>query len=379
MARIPTRLTDASADFVELFFDLVFVFAITQVTHMTAHHLDIGGVLRSLLVFWMIWWAWTMINFSLNIADTRRAEVRVGTLMMTGVAFVMAVSTAGAFGDGAMMFALSYNAVRVLGLGLYLRLAWQDKEQRNATLAGTAVTLVSLALVVAGAYADETARAWWWLGAIAIDLLASVVSTRAGSFRIFPAHLSERHGLIVIIALGESLIVAGAAVAGDELTTALLLAGGLAVVVTCLLWWSYFGWVREFLEEHLTKLQSHRRVVVVRDGFAFGHYPLICGVISTAVGFENILSHPADPLSAKVAIALGLGVALFAGSTAGTVLRVTGVVLWPRLLVVAVICGALALVVGQSPATGLGVVAVGLVLMVTVEHVRHRQLQSRAA
>jgi low temperature requirement protein LtrA len=195
-----------SADFVELFFDLVFVFAITQVTHLLAGHLDISTVLRSLMVFWMIWWAWTLIMWTLNNADTSRGDIRAATLLLTGVAFFMAVSTPEAFGDGVLLFAISYNVVRLLGNLLNLRVVWGSDAFRPALIFAL-TSLLGMTAVTIGALVPESARVWWWVGGIGADMLASYLGAQKG-LRVDAARVSERHGLIVIIALGESLIVA---------------------------------------------------------------------------------------------------------------------------------------------------------------------------
>ena len=352
-----TAPKEQTADFVELFFDLVFVFAITRITHLTAHHLDLTTVLRSVLVFWMIWWGWTQMMWALNAANTERGEIRVATLVATAVAFAMAASTAQAFDKGVLLFAVSYNLVRVFGIGLYLRIVWADVKARKATLIYALTSLMAVTAVMVGAFALESARVWWWLIAIGLDMLAGYLSGRVPGLQLRAAHFSERHGLIVIIALGESLIVAGAAVADDERTASLMYAGAFAVVVTCLLWWTYFGWVRKYLEERLEKSEEHVRVIAGRDAFTFGHFPLVCGVVSLAVAFEGILSHPAEALGAEFAAALALGVVLFIETTAAAVWRVTGIVLWPRIGIVLGTGAALFFAVGHPPAIGLSIAA----------------------
>ena len=354
------------ADFVELFFDLVFVFAITQVTHLTAHHLDLTTVLRSVLVFWMIWWGWTMIMWALNAADTRRGDVRAGTLIVTAVAFVMAVSTPQAFDNGVLLFAVSYNLVRLLGMGFYLRVVW-TKDGFGPALIFALTSLLGVSAVLIGAISSESARVFWWLGSIAFDLLAGYLGAGRRGLQVQVGHFSERHGLIVIIALGESLIVAGAAVAGDERTAELMTTGGLAVVVTCLLWWTYFAWIREFMEEGLERLEEQQRVLAGRDAFSFGHFPLLCGIISLAVGFENVLSHPEDLLPVRVALALGLGIVLFVGTTVYAAWRITQVFLWGRVIIIICTGVAIRLAANQPPSLALLITAVGLVLIVIIE------------
>ena len=209
-----TSPEDQGATFVELFFDLVFVFAITQVTHYAAHHLDLPGILRTVAVFWLIWWGWTQFTWTLNAANTDHHHVRVVTLVSTGVAFAMAFSVENAFAtsrEDAAWFSLSYVGVRLLGLSLYYRVARGSSDQRSAVRLFAGLSGMGLVAVVVGGLLDPGLRTWLWLAAIGLDLAAAgLVGDRRG-WGLHPSHFAERHGLIVIIALGESLIVAGSA------------------------------------------------------------------------------------------------------------------------------------------------------------------------
>jgi low temperature requirement protein LtrA len=360
------------ATFVELFFDLVFVFAVTQVTHYAAEHLDPDGILRSILVFWLVWWAWTQFTWALNAADTDHHQVRLGTLVSTGVAFVMAASVEQAFGSRgeALWFAIPYVSVRLLGLGLYYRVAGTP-EQRSAVLFFAFASLTGLAAVVAGALAPPPLRAWLWLGAIILDLGAAGLAGRRMGWNLHAEHFAERHGLIVIIALGESLIIAGAAVAADERTGGFVAVGATAVAATCLLWWTYYGWVKDALEERLVCAPEAVQVKMARDAYSLWHFPLVCGIIAYAVGVEGILAHPEEQVSSAVAIALGSGVLLFVLSTAGALWRAAGKLLVRRVLIVGVtVAGvlALALTANTYPVWLLAVVCAGLAVIVAIEH-----------
>ena len=334
---------DQGATFVELFFDLVFVFAITRVTHYAAHHMDAHGLVRSLIIFWLIWWGWTQFTWALNAADTDHHHVRLGTLIATGIAFVMAASVGYAFelpADGAIWFASSYVAVRVLGLSLYYGVL-SDEDQRASVLSFSCVSLAGLVAVVAGSLFDPSLRDWIWFGAIVLDLGAAWIVGNSRTWGLHAGHFAERHGLIIIIALGESLIVAGSALTSD-ISLPTMAVGALAVLMTCLLWWTYFGWVREVMEERLVDQAGRLRTRLGRDAYTFWHFPLVSGIIAMAVGFEAAL-HPDDYTLAQTSAAVGVGLTLFLTSTAGALHRAVGCVLLNRLVVLLLTLGGLAL------------------------------------
>jgi low temperature requirement protein LtrA len=354
--------------FVELFFDLVFVFAVTQLTALTAHDLTPGGILRSVLLGWLIWWAWTQFTWTLNPADTTHPWVRVTTLAATGVALVMASSVPRAFGEEALWFAIPYVVVRALGLGLQVRV---DLERGQALHAGiflwVTLSTIGLVLVLVGGAVDPSVRPWIWLLAIVADLVAAAIAGRRESWDLNPAHLSERHGLFVIIAIGESLIVAGSAVAGDERSWNLAVVAAASIVVACLLWWTYFGWLKDALEHLIADAAPSRLGPLARDGYSLAHFPLIGGIVGFAVAIEEIGAHPDEPASAAVIAALGVGVSLFVGCSALSLRVLGGPVLVARLLALAAMVVLLVVVAGWSPSWPLAVVAVALLAIVVFE------------
>jgi low temperature requirement protein LtrA len=370
---------DQGATFIELFFDLVFVFAVTQVTHYAAHHLDLQGLARSAVVFWLIWWGWTQFTWALNAANTDHHEVRVGTLVSTAVAFAMAASVEQAFspdGARALWFALSYIGVRALGLGLYMRVTWRNREQRSAVLFFAGLSLTGLVAVLLGALVDPSMRGWIWLAAVVFDLWAANVAGNRVGWNLHAGHFAERHGLIVIIALGESLIVAGSAVAGDA-NGSLLAVGGLAILVTCLLWWTYYGWIQGLLEERLVSADVSQQAPLARDAYSIAHFPLVCGIIALAVGFEAAF-HPDDYSVTSTAAAVGVGLSLFLASTAGALWRAERCILWNRLIVLALTAGVLVWNASTSPIRVLAIASAGLVVIVAIEQVTvRRQLEAR--
>ncbi len=358
-----------SVTFVELFFDLVFVFAVTQLTVLTAHDLTPDGILRSILLGWLIWWAWTQFTWTLNPADTTHSTVRIITLAATGVALVMAASVPRAFADDALWFAGPYVLVRLLGLGLQV---WVDRERvDDGSHAGVVrwagLSTIGLVLVLVGAVLDPTLRPWVWLLAIVADVVAAVIAGRNTVWDLNPAHLSERHGLFVIIAIGESLIVAGTAVANDERSFALASAAAAAIVVAALLWWTYFGWLKEALEDAYAAAPPERNGPLARDAFSLGHFPLVAGIVGFAVALEEIGLHPDEPAPAAVLASLGVGVALFVASSAVSLRVCGGPLLVRRLAILSVMLVGLIVVAPMAPVWPLTVVAVALLTIVLME------------
>jgi low temperature requirement protein LtrA len=357
-----------SVTFVELFFDLVFVFAVTQLTALTAHDLTPDGILRSILLGWLIWWAWTQFTWTLNPADTTHHLVRIVTLAATAVTLVMAASVSRAFGDEALWFAVPYVIVRALGLGLQVLV---ELERRDADHAGVirwaTFSVVGLVLVVIGAMVDPMVRPWIWLSAIVADVVAAIIAGRATTWDLDPAHLSERHGLFVIIAIGESLILAGTAVANEERSGALGAAAAAAILVASLLWWTYFGWLKEALEHAYAAAPPERKGPLARDAFSLAHFPLVGGIVGFAVALEEIGLHPEDPAPPAVLAALGVGVALFVASSALSLRLLAGPALVPRLAILAAMLVALVLVAPMAPVWPLSVVAVALLAIALAE------------
>ena len=356
------------ATFVELFFDLVFVFTLTEITSFTFHHLDGAGVVRAVLMFWLIWWAWTQWAWALNPADTEHDLVRLATLAATAIAFLMAVSVGEAFeSDGGLWFVLPYITIRVVGLAMYLRVASERDGHLDAVRAFAFLSTFGLAAALIGGIDDPEARVWWWSGAIVLDILAAGVAGRFESWHIHAEHFAERHALFVIIALGESLIVAAAAVAGAERTTELGVVAIGAVVVTCLLWWTYFGWLKDALEARLTELDGSRQSRFARDAYSLLHLPLIGGVVGVAVGFEAMLEHPQDALDHEVLIALGVGLGLFLGASVLAWARGRRQVLWVRLLVPVVLAAVFVPGADLAAVWILSIVAAALAAVIAAE------------
>lgn len=305
--------TAQGATFVELFFDLVFVFAVTQLTSLVLHDLTWSGVAEAALLFWLVWWAWTQFTWTLNLADTEHVWVRLPTLAATAIAFFLAQSVPDAFGDAGAWFAVSYVVVRLIGLGVQ---AWViGSDQMDSVVRWASLSFIGIGLVLIGGFVTPELRVWLWLGALMADLVSAVRAGR-GVWVLEASHFAERHGLIVIIALGESLIAAGVASSEVERGVMFAITTAGAVIVTCALWWTYFGNLHGRLEERLAMQGDTMRGGFARDVFSFWHAAVVAGVIGVAVAFEEAIAHPEDSLSIGAALALTIGAALFVGGLA---------------------------------------------------------------
>ena len=315
---------DQKVTFVELFFDLVFVYCVTQVASLIHGHFDLPTAGSALLVFWLVWWAWTQFTWALNAANTDHPRVQVITLLATAVAFLMGVGIPGAIGDAALWFAAPYITVRVVGLLLYYWVAWSDPAQRQAVRVFALLSVGGLVAVLAGAFAGGTLQYWFWGLAIVLDLVAAGIGGQREGWNLHPEHFVERHGLIVIIALGEALIVAAAGLADTAKTAAAITTAVLAVAVTCGLWWTYFRSVRTTFEHALASRAGHARSCMARDVFSFLHFPMLCGVIAMAAATEEALAHPDEALAVSGRVFLAAGAVLFVCGTAAAAWRATG-------------------------------------------------------
>ncbi len=250
---------DQKVTFVELFFDLVFVFAVTQVVGILHGGIDWTLVGQVILVFWLVWWAWTQFTWALNAADTTHPMVEIAILAATAVAFFMAVALPAAFHGGAFGFAVTYVLVRIIGLAIYAWVASVDPLQRAAVRTFGMVSIGGMVAVLVGGYLGGSLQYGFWGLAILLDVFAAAIGGRREGWNLHPDHFSERHGLFIIIALGETLIIAAGGVAGGSWTIPAIAAAVLAVAISCGLWWSYFPHAKPVLD-HALEARTRGRV-----------------------------------------------------------------------------------------------------------------------
>jgi low temperature requirement protein LtrA len=371
MASTPKRSItspeDQSATFVELFFDLVFVFSVTQIVSLLHDGLDLQTVGGAILIFWMVWWAWTQFTWTLNAADTTHPAIDIGTLIATAVAFLMAVALPDAFGERGIFFALLYVLVRSLGLILYVWVSWSNPAQRLAVRNFGLLSIGGMVAVIIGGAVGGSAQYVIWVIAIILDVIAAAIGGQSEHWYLHPDHFTERHGLFVIIALGEVLIVAASGFAGVEWTNALIAAAIFAVALTCGLWWSYFPRAKPALDHALESCEGSARSKMARDAFSLLHFPMLCGLIAYAAAVEEVILHPADPLPLEARVILAVGLVLFVGGLALSIWRASGRLLVLRLAITLATAVIVVLVSGVAGWVSLAIAFVGLLVVVIAE------------
>jgi low temperature requirement protein LtrA len=366
--------------FLELFFDLVFVFAVTQLVTLLHDDHTASGWGRAGIMMWLTWWAWSQYTWAGNAIDLDRHTTRIWMLVATGAMLSAAAAIPTAFDDHGTWFALPYAVVRLLGLALYWYGLRDDPTHRTALRTYVPVATISPLLVFAGGMADDAALITLWCLAIAVDI-ASVVAAGRGEFQVDAGHFAERHGLIVIIALGESVIATGATATDVGLTRDVIALLAIAFVAVAGLWWTYFDWVHHAAETRLVNEPNHqRRSTLARDLFTLGHLPIVAGTVVFAAAIEEALLHPTEPLDDFATTALAVGPALYlAGFVIGN-LRATGRILHTRLVgLIAIVTIAITVGPHISALAIIAAVAAAIVAIAAVESAQRRQVGSGPA
>jgi low temperature requirement protein LtrA len=294
----------------ELFFDLVFVFGITQVTGLMSHDPTWSGLGHGLLILAALWWAWAAYAWLTNTLDPDEGAVRLAMLAAMAAVLLVALAVPEAFGDGGILFGLAYMVVRLLHIVLYMIAGRQDRDLLGAVLRMFPTSTLGPALLIVAGFLDGTAQAALWMGALAIDYLGVLIG-RGRGFQVSPVHFAERHHLIVIIALGESIVAIGIGAAGLPLTTGVLMAAVLGMTVIAALWWAYFDVYAIGAQLYLTQVRGVARATLARDYYSYLHLPMIAGVVLFALGLKKTIEHVGDPLGTVPTAALCGGLALY--------------------------------------------------------------------
>ena len=332
----------------ELFFDLVFVFALTQVAGFLVDHLTWLGMLKASALLTVLWSSWAVYSWLTNAVPAEEViPARLVIFAATAAMFVASLAVPDAFGEYGVLFGLAYFVVFLLQVVLFALATGGEPEQRRAILRLAPGFLGAPALLIVAGFLDGPAQGALWAVALAIAYGVAYVRGVAG-FRVHAGHFAERHGLIVIIALGESIVAVGVGASGVGLGTSVLVAAVLGIALAAALWWAYFDLAMLTAERRLSAAQGEERARLARDSYTYLHLPMVAGIIFAALGLKQTLAHVGDPLGTIPAVALCGGVALYLLGHNAFRLRDEGSVSVPR-LVVTILCCVLILVAVSVP------------------------------
>ncbi len=306
-----SRETDGrSVGNLELFFDLTFVFAMSQVTHLMLHDISWQGFGRGVLALLALWWAWVCYAWLTNMFEIARVIHTTLIILAMAAMLIAVIALPTAFTTGALVFGLALLAVRLINAGMFIASASRDEaELASAIRRLVPGLLIGPALLVAAAFVAAPHRELLWVTAAAVDFGSPLVAGTNG-LRVVPSYFIERHGSVIIIALGETIIALGAGASEDLHHPGVLGAVVLGVLISATLWWTYFG-LTAGAEERMRRTSAVDRPRLARDAYSYLHLPLVAGIVFFALGARVSVEHINEPLAPLAALALTGGVALF--------------------------------------------------------------------
>ncbi|HZQ15414.1 MAG TPA: low temperature requirement protein A [Gaiellaceae bacterium] len=355
----------------ELFFDLVFVFAITQVTSLLGRDPTWHGLIRGALALAAVWWAWTGYAWFTSTLDADEGGVRLAMLAAMATMLGVALALPGAFGDDAVLFGCSFFVVRLLHLVLYAYAGRNDRDLFTALLRLAPAELIGASLLVAAGFLAGEGRIAVWIVALLVDYVGPAVVGLHG-WRIAPAHFAERYGLIVLIALGESIVAIGVG-AGFALTAGVVADAVLGVVVVAALWWLYFDVAAIFARRALVDASGAAQARLARDAYSYLHLPMVAGIVFFAFGLETTLHHVGKTLHGLAATSLCLGAALYLIAHVAFLLRTTRHVFRRRTLGACVLLALTPVTLVIPALAALALVAAACALVVAYEAIHYRE------
>lgn len=383
----PTGEDHSATDF-ELLFDLVYVFALTQVTSYAGHEHTPQGVLQGLLMLALLWWTWCAYTWLGNQARADVGLLRAAMAVAMAAMFVVALTIPEAWHDapggldGPVVLVCAYLVVRCLHLAVYTVAARDDRALVHQLAISWFWLGVTGAPLLIGALVGGWAQIALFAAALAIDWAGTYVTARNGNWRVHSAtHWTERYGLFVILAIGESVVAVGVGAAEKAISGPLLLASGLGVAAAICLWWLYFDALSAAAEERFHEATGAQRVQMAIDAYNYGHFPIVAGIIVAAIGVEGALARAGDgqALGAFYAVPLYAGLALYLAGHLLFKRRVLGSTSRERLLAMAVLLVAIPAAISAPPLAALGGVVAILGGLIAVEAVRYDGREAGAA
>jgi low temperature requirement protein LtrA len=354
----------------ELFFDLVFVLGFTQCTALMAADPTAAGIGRGLLALALLWWAWTGYAWLTSVIDPEEGAVRLVIFAATAGMLVVALCLPEAFGDRALTFAIAYGSVRAAHLALFLLVSRDDTALRHSVVTLSVSTTIAISILVGASFLDGPAQGALWALAVLLDFGGPAVFGIEG-WSLVPAHFAERHGLIIILALGESIVSLGVG-AQLELSAGEITAAVLGVALAAAFWWTYFDVVALVTERRLTfATEGRERNRLARDSYSYLHFPMVAGIILAAFGLHGVLAHVDEPLHDSYPYALLGGVSLYLLAHVALRLRNAHTLNVQRLVLALVLFAALPVALIVPAIATLAGVDVLIWVMIAYEHTRY--------
>jgi low temperature requirement protein LtrA len=295
---------------IELFFDLVFAFAFAQVTTLWLEQSSWAGLGRGLLVLGVLWWVWASYAWLTNAADADAGIVTATLLFATGASFIAALTVPEAFGAHRVLFAVALFVVLSAFVGLYALVGKREPELLAAVLRMARTLLPAVGLILVAAFVPARYEPAFWALALIIGFVGPALAGVSG-WRVEPAHFAERHGLIVIIAIGESLSAIGFGARNTHLGAAVIVAVVLGLLVAGSFWLAYFDFASSGVQRRLEESHGTQRVTLARDAYTYAHLPMVAGIVLFAFAMRTALQHVHATLSVVPAVALCFGSALY--------------------------------------------------------------------
>ena len=373
---IPSREEDFTADPAELFFDLSFVFAFSRMVFHLVHYPTLEGFGEFVLLFALVWIAWSNFTWSANAVAGNSRFVRAMFMIATAISVPMAASLEAPFGGGSIVFAATVSAILTMPIVIGAILL-DDDAVRSSNYRYLLFTLIGIALVLAGGFTTGVWQLGLWIAAVAV-LIINTIDAGGGEWLVRPGHFAERHGLIVIIALGEVVVAIAAPVVetlsdGHSLDISLVTALTASGILAGLLWWSYFDRVLPALEsrhDKFTKANDSSRFA--RDVYTYNHFFIIGAILMAAAALEEIMLHPTAPLPTAFRWMLFIGISVYFLGVVASILRAYSAIAVERLVAVS----ALAVLIGLSASwNGLWVLIAVDVLLLAVLVIEHYRVE----
>jgi low temperature requirement protein LtrA len=294
----------------ELFFDLVFVLVFTQCTALMSSAGSWAGIGQGILALAVMWWAWTGYAWLTSVIDPEEGAVRIVMFGAMAAVLVVALCIPDAFGERALLFAVAYGVVRAAHIAVFVLASRETPGLRRSVLNLAVSSAMGVSLLIGAAFVDGVAQSALWAAAILVDWGGPALFGVAG-WQLVPGHFAERNNLVIIIALGESIVALGVG-AELDLTEGVVATAVLGVALASALWWIYFDVVAHVTARRLSAATEGReRNSLARDSYSYLHFPMVAGIVLAALGLEQTLAHHDDPLDIEHAFALLCGVSFY--------------------------------------------------------------------